>query len=121
VKVAFNNDESFAFLETRAFSPSPGRRKRRMQAAKLSGPTWEPVQIPYERTTLPGYFYKVDNSGRPRPTIIFFGGFDSSIEELFYYGGAPGRGYNCLTFDGPGQGAPYANRSFLSGTTGRPS
>ena len=65
VKVAFNNDESFAFLETRAFSPSPGRRKRRMQAAKLSGPTWEPVQIPYERTTLPGYFYKVDNSGRP--------------------------------------------------------
>jgi pimeloyl-ACP methyl ester carboxylesterase len=64
--------------------------------------------IPYEGTTLPGYFYKVDDSGKPRPTVIFFGGFDSSIEELFYYGGAPAirRGYNCLTFDGPGQGAP---------------
>jgi pimeloyl-ACP methyl ester carboxylesterase len=40
--------------------------------------------------------------------VIFHGGFDSSVEELFYYGGAPAtrRGYNCLTFDGPGQGSP---------------
>lgn len=78
------------------------------KAAKLSGPTWEPIEIPYEGTTLPGYFYKVDNSGKPRPTLVFFGGFDSSVEELFYYGGAPAvaRGYNCLTFDGPGTGLP---------------
>jgi pimeloyl-ACP methyl ester carboxylesterase len=57
---------------------------------------------------LPGYFYKVDNSGKPRSTLIFHGGFDSSIEELFYFGAAAAirRGYNCLTFDGPGQGAP---------------
>jgi hypothetical protein len=63
---------------------------------------------PYEGTTLPGYFYKVDNSGKPRPTLIFFGGYDSSVEELFYMGaaGAVRRGYNCLTFNGPGQGAP---------------
>lgn len=78
------------------------------KAAKLIGPTWEPVQIPYEGTTLPGYFYKPDTSDTPRPTIIFHGGYDSSVEELFYYGGAPAtmRGYNCLTWDGPGQGAP---------------
>jgi pimeloyl-ACP methyl ester carboxylesterase len=69
---------SMAIRETRAFSRSPGRRKKR---------------TPKERSS---------------PTLIFFGGFDSSLEELFYFGGAPAvrRGYNCLTFDGPGQGAP---------------
>ena len=78
------------------------------RAAKLAGPSWEPIEIPYEGTTLPGYFYKVDDSAKPRPTIIFHGGFDSSIEELFYFGAAAAirRGYNCLTFDGPGQGMP---------------
>ena len=78
------------------------------KAAELIGPTWEPIQVPYEGTVLPGYFYKVDDSGRPRPTLIFHGGFDSSKEELFYFGAAAAvrRGYNCLTFDGPGQGMP---------------
>ena len=78
------------------------------EAARLTGPTWEPVEIPYEGTTLPGYFYKVDDSGRPRPTVIFNGGIDSSREELFYFGAAAAvrRGYNCLTYDGPGQGLP---------------
>jgi pimeloyl-ACP methyl ester carboxylesterase len=78
------------------------------QAADLIGPTWERVEIPYEGTTLPGYFYKVDNSGKPRPTIVFHGGYDSSLEELFFFGAAPAirRGYNCLTWDGPGQGMP---------------
>jgi dienelactone hydrolase len=78
------------------------------KAAKLIGPTWEAVEIPYEGTTLPGYFYKVDNSGKPRPTLIFHGGFDSSAEELYYFAaaGAVKRGYKCLTWDGPGQGLP---------------
>jgi len=52
----------------------------------------DPVQIPYEGTTLPGYFYKIDNSGKPRPTLIFFGGFDPSVEKLFCMGGAAGTG-----------------------------
>jgi pimeloyl-ACP methyl ester carboxylesterase len=92
----------------RILSESRASQQAYAEAAKLTGPTWEPVQIPYEGRTLPGYFYKVDNSDKPRPTLIFFGGFDSSLEELFYFGGAPAvrRGYNCLTFDGPGQGAP---------------
>jgi pimeloyl-ACP methyl ester carboxylesterase len=94
--------------DPRILSESRASQKAFAEAAKLTGPTWEPVEIPYEGTTLPGYFYKVDNSGEPRPTLIFHGGYDSSLEELFYFGAAAAvrRGYNCLTFDGPGQGMP---------------
>ncbi len=75
-------------------------------AAELSDIPIEPVRIPYEGTTLPGYFYHADGSGAPRPTIIIQTGFDGTQEEL-YNGGAVAavrRGYNCLTFEGPGQG-----------------
>ena len=94
--------------DPRILSESRASQNAYAEAAKLAGPTWEPIEIPYEGTTLPGYFYKPDNSGKPRPTLIFIGGYDSSVEELFYFGGAAAvrRGYNCLTFDGPGQGAP---------------
>jgi len=94
--------------DPRIQSTSRASQRAYAKAAELTGPTWQPIEIPYEDTTLPGYFYKPDMSEKPRPTIIFHGGFDSSVEELFYYGGAPAtlRGYNCLTWDGPGQGAP---------------
>lgn len=94
--------------DPRILSESRASRAAYAKAAELTGPTWEPIEIPYEGTTLPGYFYKVDDSGAPHPTIVFHGGIDSSLEELYYCAGAPAvrRGYNCLTFDGPGQGAP---------------
>jgi|KBSMisStaDraftv2_1062788.scaffolds.fasta_scaffold96469_2 pimeloyl-ACP methyl ester carboxylesterase len=40
------------------------------------------------------------------PTLIVHGGFDSTLEELYSSAAAPAldRGYNCLTFEGPGQG-----------------
>src|SRR6266571_7278917 len=79
------------------------------EAAKLSSPAFEPVKIPYEGTSLPGYFYRVDEKAktmRPRPVLIAHGGFDSTLEELYTSAAAPAleRGYNCLTFEGPGQG-----------------
>lgn len=94
--------------DPRILSESRASQKAYAEAARLTGSTWETVEIPYEGTTLPGYFYKVDNSGKPRPILVFHGGYDSSVEELFYFGAAAAvrRGYNCLTFDGPGQGAP---------------
>jgi dienelactone hydrolase len=94
--------------DPRILATAKASQKAYAKAAELSGPTWEPVEIPYEGTTLPGYFYKVDDSGKPRPTVIFHGGFDSSLEELYFFGAAAAvrRGYNCLTFDGPGQGLP---------------
>jgi alpha-beta hydrolase superfamily lysophospholipase len=77
------------------------------QAAGLFSPAFEPVRIPYEDTTLPGYFYRVDDTRMPRPTLIATGGYDGTVQELYFVVAAAAlrRGYNCLTFDGPGQGA----------------
>ncbi|MFI9506489.1 alpha/beta hydrolase family protein [Nocardia sp. NPDC052566] len=74
-------------------------------AAELSDPMIEPVRIPYEGTTLPGYFYRADASGAPRPTLVMHNGFDGTAEEMHFFGAAAAieRGYNVLTFDGPGQ------------------
>ncbi|WP_433199314.1 alpha/beta hydrolase family protein [Nocardia sp. CA-107356] len=64
----------------------------------------EPVEIPYEGTVLRGYRYRAPGPG-PKPALIMHNGFDGSAEELHFFG-APGgqeRGYDVLTFDGPGQ------------------
>jgi len=78
------------------------------QSAKLNDPLIEPVAIPYERTTLPGYFHHADKTGQPRPTLIMHTGFDGSAEEMHVSGAraAVERGYNVLAFDGPGQYGP---------------
>ncbi|MER5858392.1 alpha/beta fold hydrolase [Streptomyces sp900105245] len=77
-------------------------------AAALFTPVIEPVEIPYEDTTLPGYLYRVDDSGTPRPTLIMHNGFDGTAEELHFFGAMAGveRGYNVLAFDGPGMPGP---------------
>ena len=77
------------------------------QASALLDPPAELVRIPYEGTTLPGYFYAVDASGKRRPLLIFNNGSDGALPEAWNQGIAPAlaRGYNCLTFYGPGQGA----------------
>lgn len=76
------------------------------KAAQLFSPPFEAVEIPYEGTTLPGYFFPVDDSGTARPTLILQTGYDGTIEELYFDGAAAAlrRGYNCLAFEGPGQG-----------------
>jgi hypothetical protein len=79
---------------------------------------FEKVEIPYEDTTLPGYLFKVDNSGRSRPLLILNNGSDGTVTEMYLSGGAAAleRGYNALTFDGPGQGAAL----FVQGLYFRP-
>jgi pimeloyl-ACP methyl ester carboxylesterase len=70
------------------------------------------VEIPYEGTSIPGCFYKVDDndtsspSSKPKPTLILHTGYDGTQEELYVTSviAALDRGYNCLTFEGPGQG-----------------
>jgi pimeloyl-ACP methyl ester carboxylesterase len=75
-------------------------------AGKLMDPPLEEIKIKYENTTLPGYFFRVDESDKKRPLMIIQTGFDGTKEELYSGGGAAAleRGYNVLTFEGPGQG-----------------
>jgi len=74
-------------------------------AAELLDVPARRVAIPYEDTTLPGYLFRADDSGTVRPTLVYHGGFDSTLEEsyLAIARGALERGYNVLAFDGPGQ------------------
>jgi esterase/lipase len=63
------------------------------------------VMIPYEGTTLPGWFYKSPNAKGKAPLIIAIQGYDGTAEETQYVGvEAIKRGFNCLIFEGPGQG-----------------
>jgi pimeloyl-ACP methyl ester carboxylesterase len=78
-----------------------------IEAMRVSSFTYESITIPYEGTTLPGYFVSLDSTKKPRRTIIFNGGYDSTMSEGWFAIGAAAlaRGYNFLAFDGPGQGA----------------
>ncbi len=85
----------------------------RKAAALMRSPV-ESVEIPYEGTTLPGYFCQVDDSGRPRPTLVCTNGYDSTINEMYVaFAGALPRGYNLLLFDGPGQGRPLIEQGLV--------
>jgi pimeloyl-ACP methyl ester carboxylesterase len=77
------------------------------RAAALMRPPGEPIRIRYEGAYLHGYFVRADDDRDRRPTLIVNGGYDSTAEEAFLLSGAAAiqRGYNCLVFDGPGQGA----------------
>jgi len=76
------------------------------QGTALLDPPVEHVQIAYEGTSLPGFFYSVDGSRRRRPLLIFNNGSDGGLPSAWAMGIAPAlqRGYNCLAFWGPGQG-----------------
>ncbi len=76
------------------------------KAAKLSKSPIKFIRIPFKKTTLPAYLCLVDNSGKKRPLLIIHSGFDGTAEELYFEIGrlAVERGFNCLLFEGPGQG-----------------
>lgn len=67
---------------------------------------WARVRIPFEGIELDGYYLNVSGD-TPGPTLLAHGGFDSTVEEMFFAVGEAARqhGYNCLIFEGPGQGS----------------
>ena len=78
------------------------------KAMDLSVPSIERLQIPFENTTLPGYLMRaVGHEGDRRPLLIATNGYDANVTDMFFATGvaAAQRGYHCLLFDGPGQGA----------------
>jgi pimeloyl-ACP methyl ester carboxylesterase len=76
-------------------------------ATQLMSIPVEQIKVPFEDIELPGYLFLVDDSGKPRPTVIYTNGYDSTAEESWFAIAAAAieRGYNVLAYDGPGQGA----------------
>ncbi|MGO9768774.1 MAG: alpha/beta hydrolase family protein [Roseiarcus sp.] len=101
------------FLHGQPKDPRIARAYRRAvecykAACGLFEPPIEPVEVPYGRHTLPGYFHSCAAAGGRRATVIMHSGFDGSAEEMHFMGAraAVERGYNVLAFDGPGQFGP---------------
>ncbi len=76
------------------------------------------VRIPYEGTTLPGYFFRAPGVRERAPVrIVVHPGRDAWAEDGRYLAEeALQRGSHCLLFDGPGQGKAL----WLQGLPARP-
>ncbi|MGN7800227.1 alpha/beta hydrolase family protein [Leifsonia sp. 22587] len=64
------------------------------------------VDIPYDETTMPGYWFRSGLAGGgPRPALVVVNGSDGALTGLWSsaVSGALRRGYDALVFDGPGQ------------------
>jgi hypothetical protein len=79
------------------------------KAVDLASVAGERIQIAYEDTVLPGYFFRAPDAkpGEPRPLVIMNNGSDGATSSMAVMGGiaANERGYHWMTFDGPGQQA----------------
>jgi alpha-beta hydrolase superfamily lysophospholipase len=86
-----------------------------VQATQLMDRPIRQISIPFQDTTLPAYLLLVDESGTPRPTVIYTNGYDSTAEEawLAIAAAAIERGYNVLAYDGPGQGAVIREQGLM--------
>ena len=77
----------------------------------------QPVRIPYEGTTLPGYFFRAPKATGKAPLLIVHEGRDAWAEDVTYIAqDANARGWHCLLVDGPGMGKTLR----LQGLTLRP-
>jgi alpha-beta hydrolase superfamily lysophospholipase len=75
------------------------------QAARRSSPAMEIVEIPFEGSTVHGYFVPAPVPG-PRPAVVLSDGLDGTKEEMVYVALALAeRGISTLAIDHPGQGA----------------
>ncbi|OAG74545.1 2,6-dihydropseudooxynicotine hydrolase [Gluconobacter japonicus] len=73
---------------------------------KLAGIAYERFTIPYETGHLRGILYPGPDGWQKKPLIVLVGGYDSTLEELYFVlaKAAYDRGYGVLTYEGPGQG-----------------
>ena len=68
--------------------------------------SWARVRIPFDGIELEGYYLNVSGQ-EAGPTLLACGGYDSTVEEMYFAVGEAARryGWNCLIFEGPGQGS----------------
>ncbi|MBT2365717.1 alpha/beta hydrolase [Streptomyces sp. ISL-10] len=95
-------------------SEEPGSEEQLYRAGRGAWDTFcrlcdpAPVRdsVPYGKTPLPVWFFRQDDSGGRRPTVILTNGSDGQNVDMWTYGvsAALERGWNALVYDGPGQG-----------------
>jgi pimeloyl-ACP methyl ester carboxylesterase len=73
------------------------------------------ITIPYGEHTLKAFYYPGPAGAEKKPLIVSVGGYDSTLEELYFASAAPAleRGYSCLTYEGPGQGSVIREQGLL--------
>ncbi|MCY1081067.1 alpha/beta hydrolase family protein [Archangium lansingense] len=77
----------------------------------LLGYAVEPLDIPYENTTLPAYFIRSPHAEPSAPILLLHQGLHAWPEETkWVWDGAYKRGYHVLLFHGPGQGRALRER-----------
>lgn len=79
-----------------------------LKHVELSGAPLTKIDIPYEDTFLPAYYYRAESlDGKPTPVVIQLNGLDST-KEMMYYSGFPQmlarRGISTIMVDHGGTG-----------------
>jgi alpha-beta hydrolase superfamily lysophospholipase len=105
------------YLRTAEFFLDPADEKRPAsfsRSVELFYKGLDTLKVPYERIKVPyagthhlnAVYYPAPGGGS-KPLILLCGGYDSTLEELYFVlvHEAHQRGYDVLTFEGPGQGS----------------
>ena len=78
-------------------------------AMSLAETVIEPIPVSFEGHPMPAYFARARGAaeGEVRPLIVLTNGYDATVADMYIAMGRAivDRGYHCLFFDGPGQGA----------------
>ena len=92
-------------LDDRFVSAHRRQKEAFRKASLLMDETFRPATIAVDGHDLDAYLATPVGDG-PFPTIIMVGGYDGTMEETYFAGGAAAlrRGYAILLMDGPGQG-----------------
>jgi alpha-beta hydrolase superfamily lysophospholipase len=106
------------YYRTAEFFLPPDDAKRPVSAAKniqsfyagldTLGVVYQRIKVPYgEGHHLEAVYYRAAEDDARRPLIVLGGGYDSTLEELYFVlvKDAHEHGYAVLTYDGPGQGS----------------
>ncbi len=72
---------------------------------------YQRYETAYENGALKSIFFPVEG-GEKRPLLVIVGGFDGTLEELYFMMGkaANERGYSTLLYEGPGQAGPVRDQ-----------
>lgn len=79
------------------------------------GIRYERIKVPYGQNHLNALYFPGPEGADKRPLIVISGGYDSTLEELYFVivAAAQARGYSVLAYEGPGQGAALREQGLV--------